>query len=174
MTNNDTTTLALATTSAPFVNPETGEVIDVNDEAQMLATAQSAPEVLGLMLDTIDENIRAAQDIRAYIGGFLIERMDRDATQTLHAGAFSFTVNGSSDNYETHDGDALHASLSLLVAEDIITQAAMDKAIRVKREVSKSGVNSLRALRNDRIDAAIDDATQTAAKRRRITVKRAR
>jgi hypothetical protein len=172
MTNNDTTTLALATTSAPFVNPETGEVIDVNDEAQMVETAQNAPDVLGLMLDTIDENIRAAQDIRAYIGGFVIERMDRDATQTLHAGSFTLTVNGSSDQYETFDADALHASLSALVADGVIGQAALDKAIRVKREVSKSGLNSLRALRNDQIDAAIVDASEIAARRRRVTVKR--
>jgi hypothetical protein len=170
----DNTEIVKIDTATPFINPDTGEVIDINDADQMTLTAAQNPDVIGLMLDTLDQNIRNAQDVRAYIGEFLIEKMDMDATQTMHAGAFSFTVNGSSDNYETYDGDALHASLSVLVAEDIITQAAMDKAIKVKREVSKSGVNSLRALRNFRIDVAIDDATQTAAKRRRITVKRAR
>jgi hypothetical protein len=169
----DNTSIVKVDDSTPFINPETGEVIDIDNAEQMTLTATQNPDVIGLMLDTLDQNIRNAQDVRAHIGEFIIERMDMDATQTLHAGAFSFTVNGSSDNYETYDADALHASLSLLVSEDIITQAAMDKAIRVKREASKSGLNSLRALRNDRIDAAIDAATQTAAKRRRVTVKRA-
>lgn len=171
MTTNEITTDALPTR---FVVPATGEVVNIGDADQMRVAATTAPEILGLMLDTIDDHIRQAQDVRAYVADFLVERMDSDATQTLHAGKFTLTVNGSSDEYETYDADDFSASLSLLVAEGIITQAAMDKAIRTKREVSKSGLNSLRALRNPSVDEAISAATQIATRRRRVTVKRAR
>jgi hypothetical protein len=170
------TTNEIVPTSLPdtFVVPSTGEILDVSNAEQMAIVAASEPEVLGLMLETIDAHVRDAQDARAYVAGFLIDRMDRDATQTLHAGDYTLTVNGSSDEYETYDADALYASLSLLVGEGIITQAAADKAVKVKREASKSGLNSLRALRNDAIDAAVEAARGMAQRRRRVSVKRAR
>lgn len=166
------TTNEIATIPSAFVNPQTGEVIDVSDPDALALAATQAPDVLAMMLSTIDEHIREAQDARAYIGQFLIDRMDTDATQTLHAGEYTLTVNGSSDEYETHDADALAASLATLVEAGIIGEAAAEKAIRTKREVAKTGLNSLRALRKPEIDAAIKAATMLATRRRRITVKR--
>jgi len=170
------TTTDLTRTDVPtqFVNPTTGEVIDISDAEQMTLAASQAPEMLGLMLDVIDENIRRAQDVRAHIGQYLIDRMDADATQTLHAGEFTLTVNGGSDEYETYDADALRAGLMRLVETGAISEAAVAKAVRVKYEASKSGLNSLRALRDEAIDAAIDAARQVAVRRRRVTIKRTR
>ena len=169
-----TTDLTTTTITHQFVNPATGEVIDTTDADALTLAAQQSPEVVGLMLDTIDQHIRDAQDARAWIGQFLISRMDMDATQTLHAGEFTLTVNGSSDEYETYDADKFAERLSVMVANGVITQAAMDKVIRVKREVSKSGLNSLRALRNADVEQALIDCTEIAARRRRVTVKRVR
>lgn len=166
-----TTSAALPT---QFVNPTTGEVIDIGDVEQMSVAARQAPEMLGLMLDVIDENIRQAQDVRAYIGQFLIDRMDADATQTLHAGEFTLTMNGGSDEYETYDADALRAALEAMAETGQIHPNAVEKTIRTKYEVSKSGLNSLRALRDDAIDAAIDATRSVLMRRRRVTVKRAR
>lgn len=171
MTTDLTTSAALPT---QFVNPATGEVIDIGDVEQMSVAARQAPEMLGLMLDVIDENIRQAQDARSYIGQFLIERMDADATQTLHAGEYTLTVNGGSDEYETYDAEKLRDGMMKLAAAGVISEAAVEKAVRVKYEASKSGLNSLRALRDAAIDAAIDASREIAVRRRRVTVKRGR
>lgn len=156
-----------------FVVPETGEAVNTSDEEQMRLVAQQSPDVIGLMLETIDSWISEAQHARRYIGEYLIERMDQDATQTLHAGPYTMRVNGGSNETEVFDADKLDASLARMVASGVITEAAWEKAIRVKREVSKTGLNSLRALRNGDIDAAIEDATSMEMRPRRVSVKRA-
>lgn len=165
----------ITTTNLPtqFVHPGTGEVIDIGDAEAMERAATDAPDLLALMLETIDQHMAAAQDARAYVAEFLMERMDRDATQTLHAGDYTLTVNGSSDTYESYDAEALRAGLAALVVAGVLSDAAITKAVRTKYEASKSGINSLRALRDEQVDAAIDAATTQAVRRRRVTVKRA-
>lgn len=157
-----------------YVVPDTGEVLDTSDTAAMALAAKEQPQSLAGLMETIDEHIRLAQEARAYIAEFLIERMDQDATQTLHAGDFTLTVNGSSDEYETFDAEELRAGLQRLVDEGVLSAAGADKAVRVKYEASKSGINSLRALRDDAIERVLDASRQTATRRRRVSVKRAR
>ena len=78
---------------------------------------------------------------------------------------------GGSDTQTVYDADALHDALIGLVAEGVLSDAAVAKAIRVKREASASGINSLRALHNQGVDAAIEHAAEVKAKPRRVTVK---
>lgn len=154
------------------VNRETGEVLDLNDEGQMSLAAREQPEVIAEFLDHLDAAIREAQAIREHAASFLVERMDKDATQTLHAGRYTVTVNGSSDEYEKFDAEKIRGGLLGLVASGVISEAAVEKAVRVKYEASKAGLKSLAALRNDDVDAIVDDAREVAIRKRRATIKR--
>lgn len=160
------------TTSNHLVIPSTGEMVDITDPDAMALVATTQPEALAELLEAVDESIKIAQENRAWIAGFLIDRMDHDATQTLHAGDYTVGVNGSSDEYETYDAEELRTGLAALVAEGVLSDSGSNKAIRVKYEVSKSGLNSLRALRDDRIDSVISQASSMAIRRRRLSVKR--
>lgn len=157
---------------AAYVVPDTGEVLDLASEASLLELAADRPDVLALVLESIDEAIRTAQDNRAWLAGFLLERMDRDATQTLHAGRYVVTVNGGSDEVETFDVDELRHGLERLVAAGTISAEAADRAVRAKYEVSKAGLNKLRARGLADIDAEIAKASSMAPRRRRVSVKR--
>lgn len=161
-------------TSTDLVVRETGEVFDIADDAQMEIAAREHPEAIADFLDRLDDAIRQAQAIRTEVAAHLVRRMDKDATQTLHAGNFTVTVNGSSDEYEKFDADKIRAGLLGLVAQGVISEAAVDKAVRVKYEASKAGLKSLAALRDDAIDAVIESAREVAIRPRRATVKRAR
>lgn len=162
----------LTETTNLIVVPSTGEVINIEDREQMEMAAAKYPEALAELLDVVDNAIRTAQDNRAYIAGFLMDRMDHDATQTLHAGDYTITVNGSSDEYESYDVDELRHGLQKMVDDGALSESGASKAVRVKYEVSKSGINSLRALRDEKIDQIIDRATSIAIRRRRVTIKR--
>lgn len=155
------------------VNRETGEVLDLHDAEQMTLAAREHPEALADFLDHLDAAIREAQSIREEVASYLVERMDKDATQTLHAGRYTVTVNGSSDEYEKHDAEKIRAGLLGLVATGVLSEAALEKAVRTKYEASKAGLKSLAALRNEDVDAIIQDATEIAIRKRRATVKRA-
>lgn len=161
-------------TSTDLVVRSTGEVLDVFDAAQMEMVAREHPEAIADFLDRLDDAIRQAQAIRGEVATHLVRRMDKDATQTLHAGEFTITVNGSSDEYEKFDADKIRDGLLALVAQGVISDAAVDKAVRVKYEASKAGLKSLAALRDPAIDQIIDDAREVAIRPRRATVKRAR
>lgn len=155
-----------------FVVPETGEVLDLNSEAVLLELAQDRPDVLALVLDSLDDAIRTAQSNRAWLAEFILGRMDRDATQTLHAGRFVVTVNGGSDEVETFDVDELRHGLERLVDAGTISAEAAERAVRPKYEVSKAGLNKLRARGLAEIDAAIAAASTMTTRRRRVSVKR--
>lgn len=155
-----------------FVVPDTGEVLDLTSEEALVDLARDRPEVLALVLDTVDDAIRTAQANRAWIAEFLLDRMDRDATQTLHAGRFVVTVNGGSDEVETFDVDELRHGLERLVESGTISAEAAERAVRAKFEVSKAGLNKLRARGSADIDAAIAAASSITTRRRRVSVKR--
>ena len=114
--------------------------------------------------------MREAQSERARLSQYLIARMDRDATQTLRVGKYVVKVNGSSDEYEDYDADALLEELADLRAEAVISPAAIDKAIKTSFRVSKSGVKSLLALRNEAVTAAVEKSKVVKRRVRRVTV----
>lgn len=150
----------------------TGEVVGLDDTAGLERVAREHPDVLAAYIAYLDDAKRDLDGLRSDLGAFLIARMDADATQTLHTDTATITVNGSSDTVEEYDAEKLHGALLGLVSEGVLSEAAVEKAIRTKREVSKSGINSLRALHKAEVDAAIDHATSERTRPRRITVKR--
>jgi hypothetical protein len=154
-----------------FAVPSTGEALNIYDPAEVSALAANRPEIVAEILEVMDEAIRTAQDNRAWIGQFLTEVMDKNATQTLHAGQYTVTISGASDEIEAFDPKALEAALAPLVEAGIIGTVAVEKTIRRKPEVSKTGINALRALRNPEVEAAIDAARSVRLTRRRVTVK---
>ena len=160
----------LATTEN-IVDETTGEVYDLDSVEQMTLIARDKPELIAAYIRRLDDAKRNVESLRAELGAYLVDRMDSDATQTLHAGGMTITVSGGSDEVVEYDGDALRSALLGLVAEGVLSQAAVEKAIRVKVEASKSGVNSLRALRDERVDAAIGHAESTRNRPRRVTIK---
>lgn len=155
-----------------IVDKATGEVVSVADHEAMQMVAATKPHLIAELIGYIDESVRVANDTRSLLGEYLIERMDKDATQTLNDGDYKITVNGSSDDYETFDAQTLRSNLVRLVADGVLSDSAVDKAIRVKYEASKSGINSLSALRDDAVNAAIESSKTIAVKKRRITIKK--
>lgn len=163
--------LALLDPTTPgIVDQTTGEVIPLEPDALSIA-ARENPDALAAYIRMLDEAKRELDALRAEIGQHLIDRMDADATQTLHTESCTITVNGGSDEVTEYDAEKLHSALAGLVAEGVLSELAVAKAVKVKREVSKSGLNSLRALNHDGINAAIYHAEETRTRPRRVTVK---
>ena len=151
-------------------DPETGEVFLVSDVESLEEIAAQRPELLALWIDGLDDTRRAIESKRAKLSQYLIARMDSDATQTLHAGKYVVKCNGSSDEYEDYDADALLEELADLRAQAVISPAAIDKAVKTSFRVSKSGVKSLLALRNDAVTAAVEKSKVVKRRVRRVTV----
>ena len=151
-------------------DPETGEVFLVSDVESLEEIAAQRPELLALWIDGLDDTRRAIESKRAKLSQYLIARMDSDATQTLHAGKYVVKCNGSIDEYEDYDADALLEELADLRAQAVISPAAIDKAVKTSFRVSKSGVKSLLALRNDAVTAAVEKSKVVKRRVRRVTV----
>lgn len=153
-----------------FNDPTTGEVFFTSDVESMEQLANEKPELIAEWIDSIDEQVREVQAERARLSQYLIARMDSDATQTLHAGKYVVKVNGASDEYEDYDADALLEELADLRAEAVISPAAIDKAVKTSFRVSKTGVKSLLALRNEAVTAAVEKSKVVKRRVRRVTV----
>jgi hypothetical protein len=154
-----------------LVDRETGEFLDIDNVEQMQLVARDHPEILAAYIAHLDDTKRNIDLIRVEAGRYLVERMDADATQTLRVEGHTVTINGGSDEIVEYDATLLHSALSGLVAEGVLSEAGCAKALRVKYEVSKSGINSLQALRDDRVDAAITHAETIKTRPRRVTIK---
>lgn len=163
----------MSSTLPAIVNTTTGELVSLADatDDQLALAARETPEQLVDALRLIDEQRRTLDAFRADLSTYLIRRMDADATQTLHTDAGTITINGSTDEVEEFNADVLLSALEGLVSEGVLSEAAVEKAIRTKREASKSGINSLRALHKPEVDAALEHAVSTRWRPRRVTVK---
>ena len=76
------------------ISPATGEVIPLDDPTEMARIARETPDTLAAYVRYLDDHRRDIDAHRAEVGRYLIERMDTDATQTLHAGSLTVTING--------------------------------------------------------------------------------
>ena len=151
-------------------DPATGEVFFTSDVESMEKLANEKPELLAEWIDSIDEQRKCIDSQRQMLSKYLIARMDRDATQTLRVGRYVVKCNGSSDEYEDYDADAMLEELADLRAQAVISPAAIDRAIKTSFRVSKSGVKALLALRNPDVDAAVEKAKVVKTRIRRVTV----
>lgn len=156
-----------------IVRPETGEVLTtLGDKDEMRELAQIEPEIIAAYIADIDDQRSQLDAARFTAQAYLVERLDLDATQTLHAGPYKIEVNGSSDEVEAYDGGALREALAPFVSAGTISDAAASHAVTVKLVAAKSGINKLRALRNDDIDAAIAATMSVSIRPRRVKISR--
>lgn len=119
------------------LNPITGEVV-----------ALDAPtDHLGEWLDNVRDFEGAIREQKAAVTAELLRRMDNEATWTVHAGPFKLT--GRSPEPETvYDAARLRAVLEQLVADDLISERAMNEACEpiVELKPRKAGIAKLLKL----------------------------
>jgi hypothetical protein len=98
--------------------------------------------------------------------------MDRDATMTAHVQGYTLKVNGSQDLREVWDPEVLARELSALADDGVISESAIQRAVRLKPEVMKSGITALRKLGNPQVSEILGMAMTLEPYQRRLTVKR--
>lgn len=143
-----------------LLNPVTGAVI-----------ARLAPtDVLAAAIDEIKEMEGALRSHKRDIADEILRRMDHEATYTAHLGRYKVT--GDSRSRTEVDGAALHAGLAPLVEHGIISQRALDAAVKTETayKVQRAGVNALKRLSNPQIDAVIAKASSPSTKARQVNV----
>lgn len=119
------------------LNPMTGEVVPLD----------APTDTLGEYLDAIREFEGSLREQKATVSRELLRRMDTEARWSVVAGPWKLT--GRSPEPElVYDVDRLRAVLEQLVADDLISQRAMNEACErvVEFKARKAGIAKLLKL----------------------------
>lgn len=149
------------TETAAVLNPRTGEVVDL--------TADTA-ELAAYLADVRQWERDFLRGCKRAVELELIRRMDRDAKYTLRAGGLEIT--GDGPGRVKYEEEVLRAQLRPLVQQDIISQDAMNAAVKevVTYQVMARGVNALKKLGGP-VAEAVAAATRLSDDPRRVQVK---
>lgn len=117
-------------------NPFTGVAIDLDADSETLARA------IRELRDLDEERKQIVKDISHE----LLQRMDQDASWTLHFPGLD--VSGDTPNRKTYKSERLVKVLEALVTEGKISKEAAQAAVEVevKYKVKKRGVDAIRKL----------------------------
>lgn len=143
--------------------PGTGELIPYDAPSPVLADA----------IDRIRTLERQLAEARAEIGRELIDRMDRNGEWTMHLGTLDATAPSPAAAFtDEWDVEALLDALAFLVSDNLITEAAAKRALKVETvwKPQKRGLDALRKLGPD-VAARIDACLTRAPRERRVSVK---
>lgn len=144
------------------VSPRTGEVLSLD-----------APlEDLGGFLADVREHESLLKEAKNVVNGEVLQRMEKEGLYTLRAGPLE--LRGGSPFTTEYDGAGLRDALLALVDEDVISAAAVDRAVEVvvSYKPQARGINALRAL-GGRVAEVVAEFSSVVEKQRYVSVKRA-
>lgn len=150
--------------STDLIVPGTGELVSLDAPTDTLADAY----------DRVADLERQLRDARGALRGELLARMDRELVRKHQAGDFELEC--EAPDQRDYDPDELAPVLATLVADEKISQRAMDAALERavsfkprKRELAKL-LASPQLTDADR--AAVEACAHPRTRERRLTVRR--
>lgn len=117
-----------------IVNQETGETVRVINADDLLRAASlelhvAEKEDLALFMDNCRHLEAVGKEAREIAGAEVVRRLDRDGSWTWRGGGFELTSASPAAGTTAYDTDDLLAALEQLVADDVISTVAKDKAL---------------------------------------------
>lgn len=154
---------ALTTPTGQVIVPEGGEVVD---------PATASHVTLGDLMRNIRDRSDQLAAAKKLLVAEVLARMDRNAAWTMHAGK-GVKLTAPSPRGEAHKGDNLHANLKPLVDAGVITQEAMDAAVREETEWKpmKGGIKKLLAAGDERVKRAIELSAEPDERPRNVRIE---
>jgi hypothetical protein len=142
--------------------PITGAIVDLDDLDSII-----------LAFDDLRESEGLIAEAKLLLAGAAAAKLDADNTRSVRVGRLAATINAPTR--EVIDGARLRADLADIARDGIISQAAVDHAIKVETKftVAKRELSKLRALGNAEVSSVIDAATTREPQSRRLTIKAA-
>lgn len=144
-------------------NPLTGEVLDLHASTDLLAAA----------LDAVKEQKSRLDEFASIVKAELLARMDHEATYSFTGRGFK--VSGDGPRQPNYDGETLYGALAPLVRAGELGKAAFDKAVEMTPtyKAKKNGINALKKLPNEAVQAALASAEIPNESPRQVRVSRA-
>lgn len=154
----------------PLTTPD-GDVLIPSSEGTIVKPSEASHQDLGELLRTIrdhEDQLKAAKKI---LNEEVLDRMDRNAEWTLRFGKGKLTA--PSPRGDGYKGEALRANLLPLVKEGVITEQALDAAVREDTDWKpmKGGIKKLLAAGDERVARAIELSAEPDERPRSVRVE---
>ena len=125
----------MTATALTLITPH-GEALEAIDAATVLHAAGLSDLAAATLTDCAEFDARArlmeqiTREARGIANGEIVRRLDADARWTVREGDFKFVAPSPNAGTTGYDADALAVVLARLVSDGVVSQAAMDAAVR--------------------------------------------